>query len=257
MGVTSHSRTLATQGNGETVFELASVTKVLAAVAFWVAVEEETIALEEPLGPPGSTVAHLLAHASGLGPDSEIVLADPGTRRIYSNAGFELLASHVSAAAEMDFSQYLYEAVTQPLGMTWTRLHGTAAHGAHSCLTDLLALARELLSPRLVHRSTLAQVATPAWPDLDGVLPGYGRQAPNTWGLGVEIKGTKSPHWTAPSAAPDAFGHFGRAGTLLWVEPALGLAGVILTDREFGQWAIEHWPGANEALRSEGLSRLD
>ena len=47
-----------------------------------VAVEEGSVSLEEPAGPPGSTVAHLLAHASGLGP-APTAAVTPGQRRAY------------------------------------------------------------------------------------------------------------------------------------------------------------------------------
>ena len=43
-------------------------------------------------GPLGATVRHLLAHASGLAMDSDLALAKPGTRRMYSNYGFTVLA---------------------------------------------------------------------------------------------------------------------------------------------------------------------
>ena len=41
-------------------------------------------------------------------------------------------------------------------------------------------------------------------------------------------------------------GHFGMAGTYLWV--AGGQACVVLTDREFGDWAKPLWQETNTAL---------
>src|SRR5271165_5866261 len=73
----------------------ASVTKPATALAALVAVEEGSLSLDEPAGPPGATVRHLLAHASGLGLDPGPPLAAPGTRRIYSNAGYQVLADRV------------------------------------------------------------------------------------------------------------------------------------------------------------------
>src|SRR6267154_5405640 len=67
------------------VFEWASVTKLATAVTVLVACEEGIVDLDEPAGPPGSTVRHLLAHASGLPPDGTVPTAPPGSRRIYSN----------------------------------------------------------------------------------------------------------------------------------------------------------------------------
>src|SRR5690606_16965704 len=54
---------LAVHGDESRVYRLASVTKPLVAVAALLAVEEEAITLDEPAGPEGSTVRHLLAHA--------------------------------------------------------------------------------------------------------------------------------------------------------------------------------------------------
>src|SRR5262250_434788 len=57
---------LAAHGPTTQVFRLASVTKLLAALAVLVAVEEGAVELDEPAGPPRSTLRHLLSHASGL-----------------------------------------------------------------------------------------------------------------------------------------------------------------------------------------------
>ena len=56
-----------TTGDVHRVFELASVTKPIVAYGVLVAVEEGVFDLDTPLGPAGSTVRHLLAHASGWG----------------------------------------------------------------------------------------------------------------------------------------------------------------------------------------------
>src|SRR5690606_40951147 len=60
---------------------------------------------------------------------------------------------------------------------------------------DLLVFARELLHPTLIEPELAEAARTPQFPELDGVLPGHGRQDPNEWGLGFEIRGSKSPHW--------------------------------------------------------------
>ena len=56
---------LAGYGDRMRAFRLASVTKPLVARAAQIAVEEGVLDLDTPAGPPGSTVRHLLAHASG------------------------------------------------------------------------------------------------------------------------------------------------------------------------------------------------
>jgi CubicO group peptidase (beta-lactamase class C family) len=239
-----------TFGDDEREFGWASVTKPVVALAALVAAEEGAIDLDEPAGPPGSTVRHLLAHASGLPPEDGPPIAAPGRRRIYSNAGFEALAAHVQERAEMPFGVYLAAAVLEPLGLR-AQLLGSPASGLHGSLSDLLRVGRELLEPSLVAPETLDEATTVAFPGLDGVLPGYGRQEPNDWGLGFELKDAKSPHWTGTRNSPRTFGHFGRAGTFLWVDPAAGLACACLTDHEFGDWAVEAWPRLSDAVIAE------
>lgn len=250
VGVTDAHRTLGSTGPVEQSFPLASVTKLLFAVACWVAVEEETLDLDGPAGPAGSTVRHLLAHASGLAPDEPKVAAPAGTRRIYSNAGFGVLGELLQAASGLDPATYLREAVLDPLGCRHAVLDGSPAHGARASVADLLAVGRELLAPTLVDRSTLATATSPQFPDLAGVLPGFGRHEPNPWGLGVELRGAKHPHWTGRSNSTATFGHFGRSGTFLWVDPAAGLALAVLTDEPFGVWSTTAWPALSDAVLS-------
>lgn len=233
-------------------FRLASVTKPLAALAVLVAVEEGAVELDEPAGPPGATVRHLLAHSAGLAfdgaPAPRRPVAEPGTRRIYSNAGFEVLGEHLAAATGMAFGEYADAAVCEPLGLGRTVLTGSPAYGATSCVDDLAVLARDLLRPTLLHPTTLAEATAVQFPGLSGVLPGFGRQERNDWGLGFEIRAEKSPHWTGSRNSPRTFGHFGRAGTFCWVDPVAGLACVVLTDREFAEWAARCWPSLSDAV---------
>src|SRR5213594_2707054 len=106
VGALRDGEILGTHGPRDRVFRWASVTKLATALAALVAAEEGVVDLDEPAGPPGSTVRHLLAHASGLPFDQGPPIAKPGTRRIYSNAGFEAAAERIAANAEMPFAEY-------------------------------------------------------------------------------------------------------------------------------------------------------
>ena len=242
----------AVHGAVEHEFRWASVTKLTTALATLVAAEEGVVDLDEPAGPPGSTVRHLLAHASGLPFHGDEPIAEPGKRRIYSNTGFEQLAAHVEAAAEIPFADYLRAAVFEPLEMA-AELRGSAGADVHGTLGDATRLARELLRPTLVAPETFAEATSVQFPGLGGVLPGIGRWDPNDWGLGFELKDAKNPHWTGTRNSPRTFGHFGGAGTFLWVDPEVDLACVALSDREFDDWALEAWPRLSDAvLRGSG-----
>ena len=247
-GVTDAERALGLAGDPEWFTRIASVSKLLVGMTALVALEEGTIALDESAGPEGSTVRHLLAHASGLGFDGEEILAPPGRRRIYSNTGIERFAEHLAARAGMSFEEYLRLGVLEPLGMRRTELRGSPAHAVWSTVTDLLFFSRELLRPTLVSLATLAEATRAQFPGLAGVLPGIGRFDPNPWGLTFEIRDGKQPHWTARRNSPTTFGHFGGAGTFLWADPEAGLATVVLTDRDFGPWALTAWPRFSDAV---------
>lgn len=249
--VSASGEVVARHGDPDRVFPLASVTKPLTAYAALIAVEEGAIDLDEPAGPAGSTVRHLLAHTSGLDFSGPKVLAEPGTRRIYSNSGFEQLAEAVTTHSGIEFDDYVREGVLEPLGMTATVFEGSAGAGARSTINDLALFIAELQRSTLLHPSTLADATTVAFPDLDGVLPGFGRQSPNDWGLGFEIRGHKSPHWTGSGNSAATFGHFGQTGTFLWVDPVARLACVTLCDRAFGPWAAAAWPPYSDAVLGE------
>ncbi len=242
---------LAGHGDTERVFVLASVTKPLVARAAHIAVEEGVIDLATAAGPPGSTIRHLLAHASGLAMNNDHVLAAPAARRIYSNYGFTVLAQTIERESGIEFGRYVTEAVCEPLGMASTRLDGGAAaagFGATSTVTDLAAFAGDLLRPSTVSAQLHAEATRVQFPGLDGVLPGYGVQRPNDWGLGFEIRDAKSPHWTAARNSARSYGHFGQAGGFIWVDPDADLALVVLTDRDFGEWALAPWPALSDAV---------
>ncbi len=249
-GVAQAEGVIATRGPVDTALPWASVTKLLTGVAILVALEEGTVDLDEPAGPPGATLRHLLAHASGLPLDGEQPIAEPGRRRIYSNTGIELAAQLLEQRAEMPFADYFAQAVAEPLGLSG-RLAGSPAHGYRGPLGDLLGLGRELLRPTLVAPETLAEATTVQFPGLVGVLPGLGRMEPNDWGLTFELRDGKAPHWTGSRNSEHTFGHFGASGTFLWVDPAAGLACGVLTDRRFGDWAKEAWPIFSDSVLAE------
>jgi CubicO group peptidase (beta-lactamase class C family) len=181
------------------------------------------------------------------------------------------LGEVLSERAGMPFAEYLAQGVLDPLGMAGTslvegdgrgqdgrqghhdgdRAQSPAAAGLAGPLGDLVALASEWAVPTLVSAETHRSATSVQYPGVAGVLPGFRRFDPCEWGLGVEIRGGKQPHWTGPANSPETYGHFGRSGSFFWVDPAAGVVCAGLGDRPFGPWAAQAWPALADAVLSE------
>jgi CubicO group peptidase (beta-lactamase class C family) len=248
-GVVDPEGRVTTRGDASRSVLLASVSKPVAALPVLIAAEEGVVDLDEPAGPPGSTVRHLLAHASGLPFEGTEPIARPGQRRIYSNEAFRVLAERVAMRAEMAFAEYVRLAVCEPLELGLDPA-GDPGSGMHASLQDVLALGSELLRPRLLAEETRDEMITVQFPGLTGVLPDHGRFEPLDWGLGVQLN-TVPPSWMGTRASSRAFGHFGGTGTFLWVDPEAQVVCAALTTREFGEWAKDAWPRLSDAVLGE------
>ncbi len=243
-----------TEGDQTHPFRIASVVKPITTWACLIAIEEGIVSIDQPVGQPGCTLRHLLSHAGGYGFDGTEPIARPERTRIYSNTGIEMAAQTVADAAGMPFADYLAESVLVPLGMTSTSLRGSPAHGMWSNAADITRFVLEIRAPQLISAESGREATSIQFPDLNGIIPGVGRYSPCPWGLGFEIRGTKHPHWTGTTNSPKTFGHFGGAGTFMWVDPAVGVACLALTDRPYDEWAEEAltmWPAFSDAILAE------
>ncbi len=237
-------------------FRWASVTKMVTAWAVLVAVEEGTVDLDGPAGPPGATLRHLLAHASGLGQEGREPIGPPGQRRIYSNTGYRILVEVLEQRSGIGWMTYVRSAVLDPLGMAATTFlpdhpSGLAAAGLTGPVGDLLRFGLELADPRLIDPSTAREATGVQFPGLAGDLPGFAHMNEDDWGLGPEVRGTKFPHWTGANNSPQTYGHFGRSGSFLWVDPVAGVLAGGLANRPFSLWASRAWPRLADALLAE------
>jgi CubicO group peptidase (beta-lactamase class C family) len=248
-GVVDPAGEVVTHGDATRAIRLASVSKPVTALAVLIAAEEGVVDLDEPAGPPGSTVRHLLAHTSGLPFEGAEPIARPERRRIYSNEGFRVLGAQLAERAEMRFADYVRQAVCAPLGIGLDS-EGDPGSGMHASLADVLAVGRELLAPRLVADETNEEMTTVHFPGLAGVLPDLGRFDPLDWGLGVQLN-TRPPSWMGTRTSPRAFGHFGGTGTFLWVDPDARVVCAALATREFDEWAKAAWPRLADAVLEE------
>lgn len=239
---------VATFGNPTTVYEWASVTKLVSTWAMLVAVSEGKVSLDDEVGPPNSTLRHLLAHAAGYAFDGGSIIGTVGSKRIYSNYGIEVAAEHVAKKVKEPFADYTRRVVLEPLAMDTCDFYGSPAHGMKGGAVDLAQFCRAVMNGLLVDPAVVEEATQPVFPELDGVVPGYGRQSPNTWGLGFEVRGTKDPHWTGHNASPKTIGHFGWAGSFLWIDPTIFLGAVFVGAEPFSETHQMVWPALSDRI---------
>jgi uncharacterized protein YbbC (DUF1343 family) len=130
----------------DTIFDLASLTKVVATTtSVMILIEEGKLGLDdraasyipgfERYGKGGITIRHLLTHVSGLRPDvdladpwtgsdtaialaiEEVPSAPPGTRFIYSDINFFLLGDIVRRVTGTPIDRFSHDRIFAPLGM--------------------------------------------------------------------------------------------------------------------------------------------
>ena len=172
--------------------------------------------LDEPAGPPGSTVRHLLAHTSGLPFEGEVPIARPESRRIYSNEAFRVLAERLRGRAEMPFAEYVREAVCTARARP--RPDRRSGVGDERLARRRARAGRELLVPRLVAEETRDEMTSVQFPGLAGRPPGSRPLRPARLG-------SRRPAEHAAAVVDgdaDVRAHvrpFRRMGTFLWVDP--------------------------------------
>ena len=103
-----------------------------------------------------------------------------------------------SDAAGMPFADYLTEAVLAAARHGRDASSGIARpRRLTSTVGDLARLRSPSCSVRRCSSAAgAADASRPQYPDLGGIVPGVGSFDPCPWGLGFEIRGHKTPHWT-------------------------------------------------------------
>jgi len=273
----------------ETVFDVASLTKPVAtATSVMVLVEEGKLRLADrvakilPEFAAGGgerdrvTVEQLLTHRAGLAADDPMALyvgspkeiferkyrqplvSAPGSRFLYSDAGFEVLGELVARVSSLPLEEFARRHVFLPLGMTQTEfrpggkgripvariaptekisgafrrgevhdprafaLGGVAGHaGLFSTADDLARYAAAMLkggSPVLSPAGVAAMTRPRSYGDAD--LRALGWDVATTY---ASNRGDLFP--------PGSYGHTGWTGTSLWIDPTTQTFVILLTNR--------------------------
>jgi CubicO group peptidase (beta-lactamase class C family) len=121
--------------SSKTVFEVASISKVVTAYTALRLVEAGKLSLDEPVHtylkkpwlPPSAlgdkiTLRHLLSHSSGLGDDplfkNKRIMFQPGTDFLYSGLGAEYVKELIEQVSEKSLERVAREKVFKSLGMS-------------------------------------------------------------------------------------------------------------------------------------------
>ncbi len=276
--------------SADAVFDLASLTKPIAtATSIMVLADRGVIALDDPVakhlpefgnnGKEKITIADLLLHRGGLIADNHLrdytsgrqqawvnianlkLSAPVGTRFIYSDVGFIVLAELVERLEGKRLNQFANEAIFEPLGMKSTAykppaewkgriapthirdgewmigdvhdprawwMEGVTGHaGLFSSADDLALYARmmlgggELNGKRILSKERVKEMIRGRWM-ADGT---------NGRGYGWDVDSGFSRPRGALYPRGLSFGHTGFTGTSIWMDPASDSFVILLASR--------------------------
>jgi len=148
-----------------TVFEVASISKVVTAYTALRLVDKDILSLNKPVHiylkkpwlPPSNyadkiTLRHLLSHSSGLGDDplfkNKRIVFEPGTDFLYSGLGAEYARETIEQVTEKSLEEMAREMVFNPLGMSkssFVNETSVMAHMANGHMRYLLTLVAFLI----------------------------------------------------------------------------------------------------------------
>ncbi len=237
-------------GDQDLVRPWASVSKMAVAMAMGVEIDWGLHQITENFGPRGATLSNLLSHSSGLGLEQGDPTVPVGTKRVYSNVGIDHAVEVVVGTNNP--REWLNDRVFTGLGMTTASLEGRPSSGVNGSTDDLLRLAVAWLRPDGLSVATRDRLVKPFLPDLEGIVPGFGKFTPCPWGLGPEVRGQKE-HWMG-DWPPTSFGHFGQSGALILLNVEERIGVVATSSEDFGSWAVTLWPSWTSAMRKVALA---
>jgi len=245
-----------------TIYDLASLTKVIATTTLAMILEQEGLDPRSAVsrfvaGFEGGekarvSIEHLLVHAAGLpawaplyreakGRDAIVAAAavvdleaSPGARSVYSDLGFILLGAVLEAAAGRDLAALAEERVLRPLGMTETGFNPGADRRPRVAPTERDPWRGRLLQGEVHDENAFAMGGVAGHSGLFGPIADVVRFARMMLGKG-ELEGTR----VAPASRVERFTRRcevpGSSRALGWNTPSPGSsAGTLLSPASFG-----------------------
>jgi CubicO group peptidase (beta-lactamase class C family) len=236
-------------GNPTGRYEFASVTKLITTHVIADGVQsgfgsfDDDVISEELMS--AATLADVLSHASGIRPEGQPSIA-PRTKRIYTNEAYDLAEKFFismlgSGFDDENIGSIFEEGLNSSLATTIT-IDGSCAKSASGTFDDLATFCREIREPQFLDPHIHSELTRVHCDGLEGIVPGWGNYANNTWGIGYEIKGTKHPHWMGTLSSPHTYGHFGQSGAFVMHDPVNNISIASVSSESFGPWAKIAWP---------------
>ena len=184
----------------------------------------------------------------GLPFEGAVPIAAPGSKRIYSNRGFDLLGQLIEERTGYRYPAYIQLQIAEPLGIE-THLSGRPSEGLNGGIESLAAFALELLEPTLLDRSLYNVGHHSCFSGAERrACPGSAASTPWTGASDSSSRDGKVPHWTGSKNSPATFGHFGGSGSFIWVDLQAGIALCSLSGHQFGDWALDAWPRLSDEV---------
>lgn len=243
-------------GDSDSPYELASITKILTATTICDVVASGFVSLNDQVKDPKLKYADiflndLLSHTSGLSFDGKDKQIEPRTRRVYSNYGVELAAGYISMRLQKEFGLIsVQDLFNEGFGYNLRTaknskidFYGSPAYGSHANMIALTQLARQMRSPTFIDGQMHKQMKSTYMENLKGKVPGWGSFKDCAFGIGYEIKSSKTNHWMGSISSAKAFGHFGGSGVFILHDPVNNISIVALGDRPFDKAMKKLWPG--------------
>jgi CubicO group peptidase (beta-lactamase class C family) len=209
----------------------------------------------------------------------------PGTRVAYSNAAYWVLGAGIAAIAKASFGEVLaaevlahcalFDTYLMPpasveariarrygkakiMNRPYGRTLGSPSGGLFATARDLVRFASIFIADgrrpdgaRVLSSASVEAMTTNQTGDLPGGIEGFRTWPHCPWGLGWEVKGSKSDHWTGDLTSPRTVAHVGQSGALLWADPATGIACAILANRDlYTNWSVapNRWARISNAI---------
>jgi CubicO group peptidase (beta-lactamase class C family) len=210
-----------------------------------------------PVGPPGERVRY-----SNIGPGLLAIIVERLTSKTFSAALDELVFYPLGLEAYLgvdpprppaciggDLGQHTGTDL-EPFNSSFWRSLALPWGGLITSMADALALARAFagVPAGFLPAELLAEARRDQTGGLGGGMGVFGEWPHCPWGLGVELRDAKMPHWTPASASAASFGHAGASGCVVWVDPTAGIGWAIHVAQATGLALHTVLPRIGEAI---------